>query len=246
LNHAKSAYILPRTCRMLGTWPSLPSSSGAYSLTCIAVSVFSINAAVTLYGSISPPPSSLQQQVPSSHVMQLSLKNVHTLTFPRHKFLLRLVKQSSWPAFFEQNSQNFSEIFPSSGIPKNTTFRKLDLFPSSGVGGEKTPTQWLSLARTMGPNWEGVFSPPSPEDGNRSSFRNVFFGIPDNGKTPEKFCEFCSTYTIVRILSSLSAFFVLRREIGLSRQICVSVPSSHINSRRNWHWGPLKLCTTTS
>jgi hypothetical protein len=31
-----------------------------------------------------------------------------------------------------QNSQNFSGPFPSSCIPKNTTFRKLDLFPSSG------------------------------------------------------------------------------------------------------------------
>jgi hypothetical protein len=27
-----------------------------------------------------------------------------------------------------QNSQNFSGLFPSSGIPKNTAFRKLDLF----------------------------------------------------------------------------------------------------------------------
>jgi hypothetical protein len=34
-----------------------------------------------------------------------------------------------------QNSQNFSGLFPSSCIPKNTTFRKLDLFPSSGEGG---------------------------------------------------------------------------------------------------------------
>jgi hypothetical protein len=30
----------------------------------------------------------------------------------------------------------FSGLFPSSCIPKNTTFRKLDLFPSSGEGGE--------------------------------------------------------------------------------------------------------------
>jgi hypothetical protein len=37
--------------------------------------------------------------------------------------------------YVEQNSQNFSGLFPSSGIPKNTTFRKLDLFPSSGEGG---------------------------------------------------------------------------------------------------------------
>jgi hypothetical protein len=34
-----------------------------------------------------------------------------------------------------QNSQNFSGVFPSSCIPKNTTFRKLDVFPSSGEGG---------------------------------------------------------------------------------------------------------------
>jgi hypothetical protein len=34
-----------------------------------------------------------------------------------------------------QNSQNFSGLFPSSGILENTTFRKLDLFPSSGEGG---------------------------------------------------------------------------------------------------------------
>jgi hypothetical protein len=46
--------------------------------------------------------------------------------------------------------------------------------------------------------------PPSPEDGNRSSLLNVvFFGIEDDGKSPEKFCESCTTYTIVRILSSL-------------------------------------------
>jgi hypothetical protein len=36
-----------------------------------------------------------------------------------------------------QNSQNFSGRLPSSGILENTTFRKLDLFPSSGEGGEK-------------------------------------------------------------------------------------------------------------
>jgi hypothetical protein len=50
---------------------------------------------------------------------------------------------------------------------------------------------------------------PSPEDGNRSSFQNVmFFGIQDDGKSPEKFCEFCTTYTIVRILSSLTEYVV--------------------------------------
>jgi hypothetical protein len=34
-----------------------------------------------------------------------------------------------------QNSETFSGLFPSSCIPKNTTFRKLDLFLSSGEGG---------------------------------------------------------------------------------------------------------------
>jgi hypothetical protein len=37
----------------------------------------------------------------------------------------------------EISTQNYwnSELFPSSGILENTTFRKLDLFPSSGEGG---------------------------------------------------------------------------------------------------------------
>jgi hypothetical protein len=34
-----------------------------------------------------------------------------------------------------QNSQNFSGLFPSFCIPKNTTFWKLDPFQSSGEGG---------------------------------------------------------------------------------------------------------------
>jgi hypothetical protein len=33
---------------------------------------------------------------------------------------------------------------------------------------------------------------------------SCYFRIQDDGKSPEKFCEFCTTYTIVRILSSLS------------------------------------------
>jgi hypothetical protein len=44
---------------------------------------------------------------------------------------------------------------------ENTTFRKKDLFPSSGEGGEDTYSvvQWLRLALSKGPNWVGVFSP---------------------------------------------------------------------------------------
>jgi hypothetical protein len=41
-------------------------------------------------------------------------------------------------------------LFQSSGVPgsRNTTFRKVDLFPSSGEGGrEKTPTQLGHLER---------------------------------------------------------------------------------------------------
>jgi hypothetical protein len=39
--------------------------------------------------------------------------------------------------------------------------------------------------------------PPSPEDGNRSRFRNImFFGTQDDGKSPEKFCEFCTTLSM--------------------------------------------------
>jgi hypothetical protein len=56
--------------------------------------------------------------------------------------------------YVERNSQNFSGLFPSSGIPKkNTTFRKLDLFPSSGEGGEKTPTQLGPLERANLNHW---------------------------------------------------------------------------------------------
>jgi hypothetical protein len=63
--------------------------------------------------------------------------------------------------------------------------------------GEKTPNQ-------LGPAEWVSSPPPSPEDRNRSSFRNVvFFGIQDDGKSPQQFCEFCTTYIIVRILSSL-------------------------------------------
>jgi hypothetical protein len=47
------------------------------------------------------------------------------------------------------NIQNYwvFGLFTSSGILENTTFRKLNLFPSSGEGGEKTPTQFGPLER---------------------------------------------------------------------------------------------------
>jgi hypothetical protein len=39
----------------------------------------------------------------------------------------------------------------------------------------KDVLQWLGLALSKEPNRAGVFPSPSPEDGNRSSFRNVVF-----------------------------------------------------------------------
>jgi hypothetical protein len=82
-----------------------------------------------------------------------------------------------------QNSQNFSGLFPLSGIPKNT--------------------RSLRLALSEGPKWVGVFPPTTPEDRNRSSFRNVvFFGIQDDGKSPENFCEFSTLNIVLRTVSN--------------------------------------------
>jgi hypothetical protein len=101
------------------------------------------------------------------------------------------------PGIISQNCWIFL-LRPSSGVlgSRNTTFRKLGLFPSSGEGEEKIPTQlgplekdglWFRLTLSKGPNWVGVFS-PSPEDGNRCSFRNVVFILlrtPDDGRSPK-------------------------------------------------------------
>jgi hypothetical protein len=97
-----------------------------------------------------------------------------------------------------QNSQNFSGLFSIVLYSKKTRrFGNWISFRPQVKVGVKTPTQlgplerdylqWLRLALSKGPNWVGVFSPPSPEDGNRSSFRNVvFFGIQDDGKKSRK------------------------------------------------------------
>jgi hypothetical protein len=70
--------------------------------------------------------------------------------------------------------------FPSSGILEKTTFRKLDLFPSSGEGGGED-TQLGPLERANLNHWS-----PSPEEGKRSCFRNVVFTrISDDGKSPK-------------------------------------------------------------
>jgi hypothetical protein len=60
---------------------------------------------------------------------------------------------------------------PEFQILENTTLRKLGLFPSSE---EDTTGPVTEVALFMGPNRVGV-SLPSPEDENRSSFRNVVF-----------------------------------------------------------------------
>jgi hypothetical protein len=61
------------------------------------------------------------------------------------------------------NAQNYwvSGLYPSSGVSgrRNTTFRKLDLFPSSGEGGKKTRTQLGPLER-VNPN-HNLFKEPN-------------------------------------------------------------------------------------
>jgi hypothetical protein len=84
-------------------------------------------------------------------------------------------------------------LSPSSGIlktQKNTTFRKLDLFPSSGEGVGNTysvgAVRLLRLGVSNGPKRVGV-SHPSPEGGNRYSFRNIMFleyGTMDKDQKP--------------------------------------------------------------
>jgi hypothetical protein len=89
----------------------------------------------------------------------------------------------TWQGFGNTNRYRitgFFGLFPLSGILENTTFRNLDLFPSSGEGG--------------GEDTYSVGSPPSPEDGSRSSFRNVVFSrIPDDGKVPKPSNSVCYT-----------------------------------------------------
>jgi hypothetical protein len=84
-------------------------------------------------------------------------------------------------------------LFPSSDVfgSRNAKFRKLDLFPSSGEGGEDTYSVG-PLRKSNLYHWNPVIRDslllPSPEDGNSSIFRNVVFLLsktPDNGKSPK-------------------------------------------------------------
>jgi hypothetical protein len=64
-------------------------------------------------------------------------------------------------------------------------FRKLGLIPSSGEGEDTYSTLLGTLQRANSNLWdptEYVSPPPSPEDGNRSSFRNIV----DKVRNPSK------------------------------------------------------------
>jgi hypothetical protein len=67
-------------------------------------------------------------------------------------------------------------IVQNSNQLENTTFQKLDLFPSSGEVRE-TPILLGPLERANLNHWINRVdvSLPSPEDGNKSSFRNIMF-----------------------------------------------------------------------
>jgi hypothetical protein len=59
--------------------------------------------------------------------------------------------------------------------------------------------QWLRLPLPKWPNWIGVF-PPSPEDGNRSSFRNVvFYSFQNTGHWTKSKNPVILTVTIVSL-----------------------------------------------
>jgi hypothetical protein len=71
---------------------------------------------------------------------------------------------------------------------KNTTFRKLDLFPSSDIGRD-IPTlsdQWLSLDLSKGPNNVGVAlcSREDEKDAISEVLCFLIFRIPDDGQSP--------------------------------------------------------------
>jgi hypothetical protein len=83
----------------------------------------------------------------------------------------------------------FFGLFSSSNVlgNRNTTFRKLHLFPSSGEEGRTEPL--IEISSFLGAQLSMYLLPPSPEDGNRCSFRNVVFLLPrilDDGKSPKK------------------------------------------------------------
>jgi hypothetical protein len=135
---------------------------------------------------------------------------------------------------------------------KITTFRKLVLLPSSGEkrGKRGTPTLlcplrrisqpqsldlWLRLALSKGPNRVGV--PPfplfSPEEGSRTSFRNVviliavilFVGRWKKSKNP-------LLHNIVHCYQNLLEFIKKITFYSLSVFMCLSLPQENFFLRR--------------
>jgi hypothetical protein len=81
------------------------------------------------------------------------------------------------------------ELCSSSGILKNSAFRKLDVFYHQVRGWEtSTKLRWLQRLRLSTSNRPNINSLTlSSKDGNRSSFRNVmFFIISSNAQSPKK------------------------------------------------------------
>jgi hypothetical protein len=95
--------------------------------------------------------------------------------------------------YVAQNFLDFSIILYSQ---KKRRFGNWICFRPQGKVGEKTPTQLGPLDRANLNHWTGPV---------------VFFGIQDDGKSPEKFCEFCITasYSI-----ALQRRHVTRREMS--------------------------------
>jgi hypothetical protein len=87
--------------------------------------------------------------------------------------LLAILLLRSWRVLtMVYNTQDYwvSWTLPSSGI--------LETRKHVSETGSADLNHWiqsLRLALSTGPTWVGVFTPLSPEDGNRSSFRNVVF-----------------------------------------------------------------------
>jgi hypothetical protein len=81
---------------------------------------------------------------------------------------------------------------------------------------ERILFQWLRLALSKGPNWLFVFPPNTPEDGNRSSFRNVvFYSSYNTGRWKKsKNPVILKWYTIVRTLQILLLLYLLTKYSG--------------------------------
>jgi hypothetical protein len=114
----------------------------------------------------------------------------------------------------ETTALEFTEFFWTFSIvrysKKTRRFGNWICFRPQVKVGEKTPSQLGSLERADLNHWTAQLSRCLlPHLHLRTETDSVpetscFFGIPDDGKSLEKFCEFCTTYTIVRILSSLT------------------------------------------